>query len=100
METHIADQFKGLPMADLIGGPLNAACDAQVKLAKATEAFIHSVSFHTDPTGQAPPSMTVEYVFEPGGPVHRQLVSLPELTSSQLLESLARSASESGRPAG
>lgn len=87
-------------MADPIGGPLNAACDAQVNLAKAAEAFIHSVAFHTDPTEKAPPSVTVEYAFEPGGPAHRQLVSLPELTSSQLLDSLARSASETGKPTG
>ena len=31
-----ADQFRGLPMGDLIGGPLAAACTAQVQLASAT----------------------------------------------------------------
>jgi methionyl-tRNA synthetase len=36
----IGDQFKGLPMSDLVGGPLNAACDAQAKLATATANFI------------------------------------------------------------
>lgn len=39
----MADQFKGLPMRDLIGGPLQAACEAQVLLAKATADFIHDV---------------------------------------------------------
>lgn len=46
------DDFKGLPMEDLIGGPLNAACTAQIKLAKATAEFINTVGFYnaaTDP---------------------------------------------------
>ncbi|WP_205574622.1 DUF2589 domain-containing protein [Indioceanicola profundi] len=42
----IADQFRGLPMGDLIGGPLMAACDAQVKLANATANFIRVVGFN------------------------------------------------------
>jgi len=41
----MASQFKGLPMADLIGGPLTAACDAQVKLANATANFIKYIGF-------------------------------------------------------
>ncbi|MEV4778217.1 DUF2589 domain-containing protein [Burkholderia sp. LMU1-1-1.1] len=41
----MASQFKGLPMGDLIGGPLTAACDAQVKLASATANFIKTVGF-------------------------------------------------------
>lgn len=51
--VNISDQFKGLPMADLIGGPLDAACDAQIKLAAATENFIRTIGFlpdATDPT--------------------------------------------------
>lgn len=41
----IASEFKGLPMSDLIGGPLTAACDAQVRLANATADFIKVVGF-------------------------------------------------------
>jgi hypothetical protein len=41
----MASQFKGLPMGDLIGGPLTAACDAQVKLANATANFIKYIGF-------------------------------------------------------
>lgn len=41
----MASQFKGLPMGDLIGGPLTAACDAQVRLANATADFIKYVGF-------------------------------------------------------
>ncbi|MGV6482552.1 DUF2589 domain-containing protein [Stenotrophomonas rhizophila] len=53
--VNISSQFKGLPMADLIGGPLTAACDSQIKLAQATASFIRSVGFlppdpaNTDP---------------------------------------------------
>lgn len=42
---NMSDQFKGLPMGDLIGGPLNAACEAQVKLAQATADFIKVIGF-------------------------------------------------------
>lgn len=48
----MGDQFKGLPMADLIGGPLQAACDSQVKLAGATADFIAKVGFMPDSDGQ------------------------------------------------
>lgn len=43
--VNISSQFKGLPMSDLIGGPLTAACDSQIKLAQATASFIRSVGF-------------------------------------------------------
>ena len=36
----MSDQFQGLPMDSLIGGPLTAACDSQVKLARSTADFI------------------------------------------------------------
>ncbi|MCM1245404.1 MAG: DUF2589 domain-containing protein [Roseburia sp.] len=37
------DQFSGLDMGALIGGPLKAACDAQIMMAKATSDFIQHV---------------------------------------------------------
>ncbi|WDE06533.1 DUF2589 domain-containing protein [Thalassomonas viridans] len=43
--VQMSDQFQGLPMDTLIGGPLTAACDAQVMLAKATSDFITDVGF-------------------------------------------------------
>ncbi|MFC0400918.1 DUF2589 domain-containing protein [Paraburkholderia rhizosphaerae] len=46
----MASQFKGLPMSDLIGSPLTAACDAQIKLANATADFIKYVGFLPPPT--------------------------------------------------
>jgi hypothetical protein len=45
----MGNEFSGLPLADLIGGPLNAACSAQIRLAKATSDFITTVGFNPDP---------------------------------------------------
>lgn len=47
----MSDQFGGLPMDQLIGGPLKAACDSQVQLAKATADFIQNVGLETDANG-------------------------------------------------
>ena len=52
MPINMGDQFKGLPMADLIGAPLQAACDAQVNLAQATANFIQTVGFVQPPPAQ------------------------------------------------
>lgn len=41
----IASEFKGLPMSELIGGPLTEACLAQVRLANATADFIKVIGF-------------------------------------------------------
>lgn len=52
--VNMSDQFKGLPMGDLIGGPLNAACEAQVKLAQSTADFIKVIGFN-QPTSDTDP---------------------------------------------
>ncbi len=41
--VNMADQFRGLDMSALIGGPLKAACEAQVMLAASTADFIENV---------------------------------------------------------
>jgi hypothetical protein len=46
--VNMSQQFQGLPMGDLIGAPLGAACDAQIKLAQATSDFINTVGFTTN----------------------------------------------------
>jgi hypothetical protein len=48
----VADQFKGLPMENLIGGPLSAAVKANFDAAKSTADFIQTVGFDQvmDPT--------------------------------------------------
>ena len=40
------DQFRGLPMEDLIGGPLQAACDSQKMLAGSTIDFITAIGMN------------------------------------------------------
>lgn len=45
MAEKLGNEFSGLPMGELIGGPLTAACDAQVRLALATANFINTVGF-------------------------------------------------------
>lgn len=66
--VNMSDQFKGLPMADLIGGPLQAACDAQVRMAQATAQFIDQVGMNPvldaqgKPTG-ARTAKTVDFSF-------------------------------------
>lgn len=55
MAGEMGNEFSGLPMGDLIGAPLNAACDAQIRLAKATQEFIETVGFNTDDKGVKTP---------------------------------------------
>jgi hypothetical protein len=43
--VNMASQFQGLPMDSLIGGPLTAAANTQVMLARSTAEFIDSVGF-------------------------------------------------------
>ncbi|KAF1013199.1 MAG: hypothetical protein GAK31_03348 [Stenotrophomonas maltophilia] len=54
--VNISSQFKGLPMSDLIDGPLTAACDSQIKLAQATASFIRSVGFLPPAAGDTDPN--------------------------------------------
>ena len=81
-DFNMGNQFKGLPMGDLIGGPLMAACDAQVRLANSTASFIQTVGFipkdpatavTADPTGKVSQDQlnvrTVDFRFDrPGAP--------------------------------
>jgi hypothetical protein len=53
--VNMSDQFKGLPMGELIGGPLNAACEAQVRLANATADFIKVIGFLPPSQGSTDP---------------------------------------------
>lgn len=60
----LGDQFRGLPMGDLIGGPLQAASDAQVQLANATADFIRVIGFLPPPEGQKDPTEVRTVVFK------------------------------------
>ena len=61
--VNMSDQFGGLPMDQLIGGPLKAACSAQVLLAKASADFIQDVGLDTDATGKIMSARTVDFSF-------------------------------------
>lgn len=58
----MSDQFRGLPMKDLIGGPLQAACDAQVLLAQASTDFIKNVGMVPTEKGKETDPMAVRTV--------------------------------------
>jgi len=60
----MGDQFRGLPMGDLIGGPLQAASDAQVQLANATADFIRVVGFLPPEGDQKEPTEVRTVVFK------------------------------------
>lgn len=61
--VQMSDQFGGLPMDQLIGGPLKAACDSQVQLAAATADFIQSVGLEKDANG-ALTTRTVDFTYQ------------------------------------
>lgn len=48
----IADNFKGLPMRELIGGPLFAAAEAQEKLASIAWDYYQKIAYNTDDNGK------------------------------------------------
>ena len=45
MNNMAADEFKGLPMRELIGAPLQAACESQQKLAETALDFMLRIGF-------------------------------------------------------
>jgi len=59
--VNMGDQFSGLPMADLIGAPLLAACDAQVILAKAAADFIDQVGLNSEDGSENKVARTVDF---------------------------------------
>ena len=70
--SFMGNEFSGLPMQDLIGAPLTAACDAQVRLAKATAEFINTVGFDAEKdqngfTGKMVPRQVDFAFFRPVG---------------------------------
>ena len=62
---NMADQFGGLPMESLIGGPLQAACKSEVMLAAATTNFIETIGFQDTDDPKAPrKAKTVAFSFQ------------------------------------
>lgn len=84
--VNIADQYKGLPMGELIGAPLGAACDAQVRLAQATADFIRVVGFLPGTDDKPGATRQVQFNFKrptagdnpstPGGAFYEEEVEL------------------------
>lgn len=58
------DQFSGLDMGALIGGPLKAACDAQIMMAKATSDFIQNVGMDAEDASGMKKLRTVDFSFQ------------------------------------
>lgn len=58
------DQFSGLDMGALIGGPLKAACDAQIMMAKATSDFIQNVGMDDVDANGVRKVRTVDFSFQ------------------------------------
>lgn len=67
----IANQFRGLPMEDLIGAPLAAAVKSNVDLAKATAGFINEIGFEQVDDGNGNivpgPARMVDFLYERPG---------------------------------
>jgi len=62
--SSISDQFKGLPIGELIANPLIAAAQAQGKLAGITEQFIEEVGLEKDDTTGKLSARTVEFDYD------------------------------------
>lgn len=61
--VNISNQFSGLDMAALIGGPLSAACDAQTMLAKSTLNFIEEVGLEAPDVNKVRKVRTTSFSF-------------------------------------
>jgi hypothetical protein len=81
----MSSQFKGLPMGDLIGGPLNAACDAQIRLANATADFIQKIGFR-QPKSDNDPWLPRTVMFKFDRPA--QVPSLPAPSAGDLANAI------------
>ncbi len=66
MATEITNQFSGLDMSSLIGGPLQADCNAQLQLANATANFIQTVGMQEDNSAVRTVDFKYEQIKEDG----------------------------------
>lgn len=78
--VNMSSQFSGLPMKDLIGGPLQAACDAQTLLATASANFIKDIGLQ-EKADKSFAARTVDFGFTrpkqmPDGSVTQEQVDL------------------------
>jgi hypothetical protein len=61
MADDVAGKFKGLPMGELIGAPLTAACDAQLRLADASWRFIEQIAYDESKEGEDKKTRLLEF---------------------------------------
>lgn len=80
--SDIANQFSGLPISDLIGGPLMAAAKAQIALAQTTSEFINTVGFEQDEKGNNTTMRKADFSYKQliDGEEKDMVLSVPLLT--------------------
>lgn len=69
LKNGVADNFKGLPMRELIGGPLFAAAEAQEKLASIAWDYYQKIAYDTKEDGTPDTTKTRLLKFELERPV-------------------------------
>ena len=72
--TVATSALQGIPFSSLIGGPLNAAIDAQVNAAKSTVDFIQNVGLTGPPENRRP--IQVEFIYYVDGRETKLMVPL------------------------
>ncbi|QKF82420.1 DUF2589 domain-containing protein [Halarcobacter ebronensis] len=81
----LGDEFKGLPMESLIGAPLTAACESNLKLAKTTAEFIDTVGFDTQGDKKVVRTAQFAYnVFDQDGKEQKVDIDVPLLAVVQI----------------
>lgn len=85
----LGNEFKGLPMESLIGAPLTAACESNLKLARTTAEFIETVGFQKTGKGDDAKSeirtATFAYnVLDENGRKQKVDIDVPLLTVVQI----------------
>lgn len=62
--NEIGAKFVGLPMSDLIAGPLTAVCESQMKLAQASYEYMTKIGFEGGEEGQLGKTRLIEFDLE------------------------------------
>lgn len=60
MADNVSNNFKGLPIAELIAAPLTAACDSQKKLAQSAFEFMTEIGFEGEGDKKTPRLLTFD----------------------------------------
>ena len=62
--SDVAQKFVGLPMSDLIAGPLTAVCESQMKLAQASYEYMMKIGFEDSDGTAAGKTRLIEFDLE------------------------------------